>query len=119
MAGRLEPVSFRIDGLRFEKDAPALAPRLAAAVEDLQVIKMPEGFDSLTAAHLQGRDLFDLLEPRANQAVPGGEFLQNQTNGVLGKLQVDAAAVLAAPDPVEVVRQEIRRLGYGGDLKPP
>ena len=38
---------------------------------------------------------------------------------MLGKLQADAAAVLAGPDPVEVVRQEIRHLGYGGDLKPP
>ena len=103
----------------FEKDAPALAPRLTTMVQDLQVIRMPEGFDSLTAAHLQGRDIFDLLEPSVDQAVPGGEFLQDQADSVLGKLQADAAAVLAAPDPVEVVRQEIRRLGYGGDLKPP
>ena len=103
----------------WEKDAPALAPRLAATVQDLQIIRMPEGFDSLTAVHLQGMDLFDLLQSSVNQAVPGGEFLQNQAKGVLGKLQADASAVLTAPDPVEVVRQEIRSLGYGGDLNPP
>jgi hypothetical protein len=103
----------------FEKDAPALAPRLAPSVQDLQIIRMPEGFDNLTAAHLQGMDLIDLLQPSLSQTVPAGEFLQNRANGVLGQLEADAAAVLTAPDPVEMVRQEIRRLGYGGDLNFP
>ena len=103
----------------FEKDAPALAPRLATRLQDLQIIRMPEGFDNLTAAHLQGMDLVDLLQRSTDQAVPGGEFLQNRAKGVIGKLQADAAMVLTAPDPVEVVQQEIRRLGYGGNLNFP
>jgi hypothetical protein len=59
------------------------------------------------------------LQSSVDQAVPARELLQNQANGVLGKLQAEASAVLTAPDPVEMVRREIRRLGYGGDLKPP
>jgi hypothetical protein len=105
--------------LIWEKDAAFLVPKLTSTVQDLQIITMPDDFKSLTAAHLQGLDLFDLLGQCANQAVSAHEFRQNQANKQLGRLRKEAASVFSAADPVQVIREGIRSMGYGGDLNPP
>ena len=103
----------------WESDAAVLAPKLASTVEDLRVITLPDHLQNLTGAHLRGMTLVDLLRERVSLAVPGKEFCQHRADDLIGKLEREAAPVLEAPDPVELVLQEIRRLGYGGDLNPP
>jgi hypothetical protein len=103
----------------WEKDATFLVPKLAPTVQDLQIMRMPDDFKSVTAAHLQGMDLFEFVVQCANQAVPAAEFRQNQANDLIGGLEAAAASVFSAADPVQAVREGIRSLGYGGDLNPP
>jgi len=52
-------------------------------------------------------------------AAGDGEAAPTISESDLAALRAQAAPVLDADDPLSLVGQELRRLGYGGDLKPP
>jgi hypothetical protein len=103
----------------WEKDAPVLVPRLASTVPDIAIMRMPVNINTLTEAHLQGTDILDLLIQCADQSVSARDLQQTQANDLIGKLKKEAASILSAADPVQVVRAGLQDLGYGGDLNSP
>ena len=103
----------------YEKDAPSLAAKLSATVQNLEIVKLPEGIGNICEAQVRGINLFDILSESEKNFLSADEFLQTRANSLVAQIEKEAAPVLKASDPVELVRQEIRRLGYGGDLKPP
>ncbi|MFZ5448946.1 MAG: hypothetical protein ACOZFS_09960 [Thermodesulfobacteriota bacterium] len=103
----------------WDKDAPVLLPKLVSETQDLQIIKMPEGFKNLTEAHLQGKDIYNLVEQNADVAVSAKDYQQKHAHLVIKRHEHEAASVITAADPVQLVREAIQSLGYGGDLKPP
>ena len=103
----------------WESDAVILAPEAGLDGRRLAGNHTARHLKNLTRAHLRGMNLVDLLKELVSVAVPGKEFFQHQADDLIGMLEREAVPVLEAPDPVELVRQEIRRLGYGGDLNPP
>ncbi len=101
-----------------EPGAESLVSKIAADIPDLLVIPAPDGIKDLSEAHLQGQDVSVLVERLKGRAIPAAEILRQQREAELAELQQQAAPVLAAMDPLELVETEVRRIGYGGDVRP-
>jgi len=102
-----------------EPGAENFVGRIAADLPDLKIIPAPEGIKDLSEAHVQGKDVSALLQQLKAQAIPFESVRQEETAARLGELRAESGAVLAATDPLALVEQAIRNLGYGGDLGPP
>ncbi|MBI2862627.1 MAG: hypothetical protein HYX89_07395 [Chloroflexi bacterium] len=101
-----------------EPDAVDLPSRLANDLPKLKVIRALSGIKDLSEAHLLGEDLAALLNRLKAQAVPVCELLEVGTEAAMREQRDMAAPVLASRDPLELVKADLRRLGYGGDLTP-
>lgn len=72
----------------------------------------------ISEAHCQGLDVPKLIAELRAKARPARELLREQGDARLGELRQAAAPVLAAPDPLDLVKAALRAGGYGGDLRP-
>ena len=102
-----------------EPEAEDLVDRVAEDVPELLVIPAPPGIKDLSEAHLQGRDVPKLLADLRATAIPASELKAREVMKRRQELQVKIALILAAPDPIVLVREGLQRLGYGGDLRYP
>ena len=102
-----------------EPDAPELPAKLASDIPGLKIIHAPEGIKDLSDAHSQGMDIQALLEDLKATAIVTENLLKNQAVEQIKDLRITAAPVLQAGDPLALVKQEIRNLGYGGEPTPP
>ena len=84
----------------------------------LLVIPAPQGSKDLSEAHIADLDVLPLVESLRNTAIPIEHLEHKQEDGRVSELWQKASSVLVAPDPLDLAKQEIRNLGYGGDLGP-
>lgn len=101
-----------------EPDAADLVERVARAVKSFRVIAAPNGIKDPSDAHLLGYDIPRFIGELKAQAVSIEQIARDKAAGRLAELGRECAAVLGAEDPLGLIEQEIRRLGYGGDIKP-
>jgi hypothetical protein len=101
-----------------EPDAPKLPGKLFGHLPGLMVIPAPDGIKDLSQAHLQGEDVPALLDRLKARATPAAVLVKAQNDARLKELQKAAAPVLSAPDPLKLISQAVKTLGYGGDPAP-
>lgn len=102
-----------------EPDASELIGKLSPVLPGLRVIPAPDEIKDLNEAHLRGLPIPAFLEGLKAQARRATELLSEQQNETVKELRQKAAPVLDSPDPLELVKKAIERLGYGGDRRPP
>lgn len=85
---------------------------------DLRFIRAPEGIKDVSEAHVHGVSVPSWLEELKANAEPGQELKTQYTNEQLQQLYQEAKTVIEATDPLKVIENAIRGLGYGGDIKP-
>src|SRR5262249_49245019 len=90
--------------------------RIAEQLPGAKLIEPPDGM-SLTEAHQHGRDIPYLLRQAKLDATPIGERSEKADGARIVDLEAEAQPVLAAKDPLAVVRAAIKSLGYGGDIR--
>ncbi len=101
-----------------EPDAADLVDRVGASLPDMRIIKAPDGIKDPSEAHIAGRSLPEFLEGLKAEAIPFKAIRKESDQARIAEAARAAAPVLAANDPLELVEKEIRRLGYGGDIRP-
>jgi hypothetical protein len=101
-----------------EPDAEDFTLRLLASAPDLRYIRAPDGIKDISEAHIQGQNIPAWLEELKAKAELGQVLKQHYDNEHLSQLYHEAKTVIEAEDPLELVKDAIRGLGYGGDLKP-
>jgi hypothetical protein len=102
-----------------EPDAEDLVDRVAEDIPDLMVIPAPAGIKDISEAHLQGRDVVKLVGDLRATAIPAKEIKVQEVIQRRQELQAEIGPILAAADPIELVREAFKKLGYGGDLRFP
>jgi hypothetical protein len=102
-----------------EPDALDLAARVAQDLPGLRCILALDGTKDINEAHLQGADVPTLLETLRAGAVPAQHYLKQLHDKTVKELRWQAAPVLAAQDPLDLVRAALRGMGYGGDRDNP
>lgn len=101
-----------------EPGAADFAKRIGRDAPALRLIPAPEGIKDPSAAHLQGIEIPAWLEALKANALSFADIVNDETQKRLAELEAQAARVLAHPDPLELVQDEIRKIGYGGDISP-
>lgn len=101
-----------------EPDAEDFTLRLLASAPDLRYIRAPDGIKDISEAHVQGHDIPALIGELKAKAESGQVLKARYDNEQLGQLYHEAKAVIEASDPLELVKNAIRSLGYGGDIRP-
>ena len=101
-----------------EPDAEDFVLRVLASTPDLRFITAPSGIKDISEAHVQGFDIPSWLEGLKAKAESGQALKARATNEGLARAYTEARRVIEAENPLELVRDAIRGLGYGGDLKP-
>jgi len=101
-----------------EPDAEDFTLRLLASAPDLQYIRAPDGIKDISEAHIQGRDIPALIQELKAKAESGQALKAQYDNEREVQLYKEAKAVIEAKDPLEMVTDAIRSLGYGGDIRP-
>jgi hypothetical protein len=98
----------------------ALPVKVGKDLPDLMVIQAPEGIKDLNEAHINGEDIPALVERLKAHAIPVASIIKAQSDKRLAELEEAAGPVLvAADDPLGLVRQAILSQGYGGDVHQP
>lgn len=101
-----------------EPDAQDIVARVAQDLPHVQVIPAPDGIKDLSDAHVRGEDVRTLVARLRAQARPASEIVREQQDTELTILKQAAAVVFETGDPLALLREAIRNLGYGGDLSP-
>jgi hypothetical protein len=101
-----------------EPDAANLPARIATDVPSLRVLRAPPGVKDVSEAHIRGDDIRALIERLKAEAIPVEVIQRAQAEAHLTGLVQQAAPVLSAADPLTLIEAAIRRLGYGGDIRP-
>lgn len=101
-----------------EPEAEDFTLRLLASAPDLRYIPAPDGIKDISEAHIQGHGIPALIEELKAKAESGQVLKARYDNERLGQLYHEAKAVIEASDPLELVKDAIRSLGYGGDIRP-
>jgi biotin operon repressor len=101
-----------------EPDAEDLTFRLLKDIPNLEVIKAPDGIKDISEAHIQGKDIPSFLDGLKKTVKSGQEIRAESVKKQASELYNRAKEVIECDDPLKVVENEIRRLGYGGDIKP-
>lgn len=111
-----------LQGLRVylwqEPEAEDLVEKIAHDIPDVQIIVAPQGIKDPCEAHIQGVNLTAFLEELRGKAVSAKSIKRRKVDAELIDLLKLAAPVIESPDPLECVKREIVRLGYGGDIRP-
>lgn len=103
-----------------EPDAEDFAGRLGRDLPHAQLIFATDsGFKDISDAHVAGADVPAMLERLAASAVPFTEWRARQQARELDALEQQTLPVLTSPDPIQLVREAIAALGYGGDESVP
>uniref|UniRef100_A0A7C3SJ23 DUF3631 domain-containing protein n=1 Tax=Desulfobacca acetoxidans TaxID=60893 RepID=A0A7C3SJ23_9BACT len=101
-----------------EPDAAELPDKVAGHIPHLMVIPAPSDFKDLNDAHVKGQEVQNFIENLKSKAIPAATLIKEQKDEQVKVLKEKAGAVLCAPDPLEMVKAQIRSLGYGGSLTP-
>jgi energy-coupling factor transporter ATP-binding protein EcfA2 len=101
-----------------EPEAEDFVLRVLKSAPDLRYIRAPDGIKDISEAHIQGLTIPAWLEGLKTQAGLGQALKARYDNERLAQLYKEAEAVIQVEDPLELVKDAIRGLGYGGDLKP-
>jgi len=101
-----------------EPQAEDFVLRVLKSAPDLRYIRAPDGIKDISEAHIQGLTITTWLEELKTKAESGQALKARYDNEQLSKLYKEAESVIQAEDPLELVKDAIRGLGYGGDLKP-
>jgi DNA primase len=113
----LKPVMTNFADLNPVKTEAYLSHRIATRF-DLKAKEIDAYRSAITQLRKEVR-----LEETGNKQAPVSSAApvdsEDAVNMKIEKAKAAARTVLEAPDPIEVVKIEMRRLGYGGDLKPP
>jgi len=92
--------------------------RILATAPELKYIPAPDGIKDISEAHIQGLDVPEWLE-RLKSEAQSAKALKEQTVDAQIEVAYEAARhVIQADDPLVLVADAIKALGYGGDLKP-
>jgi len=101
-----------------EPEAEDFVLRVLKSAPDLRYIRAPNGIKDISEAHIQGLTITTWFEGLKIGAESGQALKARYDNERLAQLYKEAEAVIQAEDPLGVVKDAIRGLGYGGDLKP-
>lgn len=101
-----------------EPDAQDFTLRILATAPDLRYIPAPDGIKDISEAHIQGLDIPSWLEGLKAKAESGKALKERVANTQMAAAYEAARHVIQADDPLELVANAIRGLGYRGDLKP-
>ena len=101
-----------------EPNAEDFARRVGKDIPTLRVITAPGSIKDVSEAHILGYDLSVWLEGLKASATPFEFIVGAETQRQLAELERQAAHIFAHADPLELVKVEIGRMGYGGDVKP-
>jgi hypothetical protein len=100
-----------------EPGAEDFIERLYRDLPGLKVLLPPEGIKDLNDAHCAGHDVRSLVEQLKSEARPASELGKVGLEERIAVLKQEAASVLQADDPLDIVKDAIRKAGYGGDMK--
>ena len=99
-----------------EPDAQDFVLRVLKTAPNLKYITAPAGVKDISEAHIQGLDVPTWL---ASLPTLDGQALQARTTDSESKrLYLEAKNVIEAADPLALIEQAIRALGFGGDIRP-
>ena len=101
-----------------EPKAEDFTLRVLASAPDLRYIRASDDIKDISEAHIQGLDIPSWLDGLKDKAESGQELKAQYTSEQLQRLYQEAKAVIEATDPLKVIGDAIRGLGYGGDIKP-
>ncbi|MFC2058815.1 hypothetical protein ACFLTS_04130 [Chloroflexota bacterium] len=101
-----------------EPEAEDFVLRLLKSAPDLRFIRAPDGIKDISEAHVREINVLSWLEELKANAKSGQELKAHYTNEQLQRLYQEARVVIEADDPLKVIENAIRELGYGGDIKP-
>lgn len=102
-----------------EPDAQDFTLRVLAAAPDLHYIEAPDGIKDISEAHIQGLAIPELLEGLKAKAESGKALKQRLANAQMETAYQAAKHIIQSDDPLKLVVDAIKGLGYGGDLAPP
>jgi hypothetical protein len=101
-----------------EPGAEDFSERIGRDIPSARIIRAPDGVKDINEAHQQGLDVAVELERWKAEAQPVTALLEERRAAALAREAGAATRVLAAPQPLVLVAQAARVLGYGGDAKP-
>lgn len=101
-----------------EPDAQDFTLRVLATAPNLSYISAPHGIKDISEGHVRGFDVPLWLEGLKAKAESGKALKESSENAQMAANYEAARHIIKADDPLEVVADAIRGLGYGGDLKP-
>lgn len=101
-----------------EPDAEDLTDRVLASIPDLRVIIAPPGTKDLNEAQVAGHDIPSLIESLRAKAPLASAITEERRRSQIRDLYTAAEPILNLADPLGAVEDEIRALGYGGDITP-
>ena len=101
-----------------EPDAEDFVLRILKSAPDLRYIQAPEGVKDISEAQIQGFDVPSWLEELKGKAESGQALETRYTDEKLRQLYQGAESVIKADDPLTIIEDAIRGLGYGGDIAP-
>ena len=99
-----------------EPDAGDLSRRIAKDLPDLKIYIAPAGIKDISEAHVQGRDIAGLL--KGLDAVAYKDTQANQKKERCTQLYQQAVDIVKSDDPLVLVEEAMRSIGYGGDITP-
>lgn len=101
-----------------EPKAQDFTLRILATAPDLRYIAAPDGIKDVSDAHIQGLDIPAWLEGLKSQAESGAVLKDRLTKAQMAAAYQYARHVIESDDPLSLIENGIRGLGYGGDVKP-
>jgi hypothetical protein len=101
-----------------EPDAEDFVLRILKSSPETRYIPAPNGIKDISEAHIQGQNIPVLIEELKRNAKSGRELKARFDNEQLRIAYNAAKDIIESEDPLNLVSEEIRNLGYGGDIKP-
>jgi len=101
-----------------EPDAEDFTLRILQSAPDLRYIQAPLATKDISDALLQGYEVVSWLEELKHKAELGKDLKAKQHDQQLLQSREEAKIIIESNDPLNLVVQEIRNLGYGGDIRP-
>jgi hypothetical protein len=101
-----------------EPDAEDFVLRILKSAPEARYIIAPQGIKDISEAHIKGLDVPVLIDNLKRTAQLGRELKARFDNEQLRIAYNEAKYIIESEDPLRLVSNEIRNLGYGGDIKP-
>jgi hypothetical protein len=101
-----------------EPEAEDLSERVGRDIPNLKVIIAPQGTKDISEAHIQGKDVPAFVEELKKSAIPFKQMLDEKKEVEQATMLKRAAKVAQSDDPLKLIEQAIRDLGFGGDIRP-